>query len=77
MPGVCVGRWLGLPQSLVDDIKWRFRNPIQRKAAYLDAYTHHHPCPSWKEVAGTLRECRLYKPAEDVLNTYVKGNECL
>ena len=64
---------LGLPVSEVDIIKKTYPSPTQRKEAYLDLYIHQHPCPSWVTVATTLRDFRLYKQAEIVENTYVKG----
>ena len=64
---------LGLPQSAVEEIKRSYQSPTQRKEAYLDTYTHQHPCPSWKKVVETLRLCGLDQQADEVENTYVQG----
>ena len=68
-----IGALLGLPQSAVEEIKRSYQSPTQRKEAYLDTYTHQHPCPSWKKVVETLRWCFLYQQADAVENTYVQG----
>ena len=68
-------RWqkLGLPQSVVEEIKRSYQSPTQQKDAYLDTYTHQHPCPSWKKIAEILMDCGLHQQADEVENTYVKG----
>ena len=63
---------LGLPESKVGIIKKNYQSPTQRKEAYLDLYTHHHPCPSWVDIAGTLQGFGLRQQADFVRNTYVK-----
>ena len=68
-----IGKLFGLPKSVVDQIKSSYQSTTQRKDAYLDAYTHHHPCPSWKKVAYVLRLCFLSLLAKEVENTYVQG----
>ena len=67
--------WLGLPKSEVDNIKSSYDSPMQRKEAYLDLYVHQHPCPSWADIAYTLRELGLGQQADFVENTYVKGKQ--
>ena len=64
---------LGLSQSAVEEIKRSYQSPTQLKEAYLDTYTHQHPCPSWKKVVETLRQCYLYQQVNEVENTYVQG----
>ena len=64
---------LGLPESEVDNIKSTYGSPMQRKEAYLDLYVHQHPCPSWENIARTLRRLDLDQQANFVRNTYVKG----
>ena len=71
--GRCIGEWLGLPQSAVEEIKKGYQRPTQRKEAYLDTYTHQHPWPSWKKVAETLWICDLNRQADKVKNIYVQG----
>ena len=68
-----IGDEFGLPKSAVDQIKSSYRSATQRKDAYLDAYTHRHPCPSWKKVAEVLSERSLYQQVKEVENTYLKG----
>ena len=68
-----IGKEFGLPKSVVDQIKSSYQSTTQRKDAYLDAYTHHHPCPSWKKVVEVLRWCRLDQQVKEVENTYLKG----
>ena len=70
---VCIGEEFGLPQSVVEQIKSSYQSTTQRKDAYLDAYTHRHPCPSWRKVVYVLRVCFLHHQAEQVENTYVQG----
>ena len=69
---------LGLPQSEIDRIQKDYQSPTQRKEAYLDLYIHQHPCPTWSQIAGILRNeygCDLPQQAELVENTYVKGTQ--
>ena len=68
-----IGWLVGLPQSALEEIKRSYQSPTQRKDAYLDTYTHQHPCPSWKKVVEALRRCDLYQQADEVENTYVQG----
>ena len=68
-----IGELLGLPQSVLKEIKKSYQSVAKRKEAYLDAYTHHHPCPLWKKISEALRQCRLNQQAEGVKNTYVQG----
>ena len=68
-----IGRMLGLPQSALEEIRSSFQSATERKDAYLDTYSHHHPCPSWREVADVLKPCDLYQEAREVKDTYVKG----
>ena len=68
-----IGDWLGLPQSALQKIKSSFQSATERKDAYLDTYSHHHPCPSWSKVADVLEGCDLDQEAEEVEDTYVKG----
>ena len=70
-----IGDWLDLPQSERDKIKKNYRSPTQRKEAYLDLYVHQHPCPSWRRIAGVLRQFSLVQQADLVENTYVKGTQ--
>ena len=71
--GICIAACLGLPQSVIEEIKSSYQSPTQRKGAYLDVYIHQHPCSSWKKVSETLRKCDLQKQADEVENTYVRG----
>ena len=73
MGDIDVGNWLELPESKVDKIKTIYDSPFQRREAYLDLYATHHPCPSWKHVARSLRKIRLFRQADEVENTYVQG----
>ena len=68
-----IGDMLGLPQSAVKEIRSSFQSATERKDAYLDTYSHHHPCPSWRNVADVLRQCYLDQEAKEVEDTYVKG----
>lgn len=63
----------GLPQSAAEKIKHNFQNMTQRKNAYLDAYSCHHPCPSWTKVVEVLKSCYLDKQAEEVESTCVES----
>ena len=71
--GESVGELLCLPRSALEEIKRSYQSNTKRKEAYLDTYTHHHPCPSWKKISKVLRECELNQLAEEVENTYVQG----
>ena len=68
-----IGELLGLPQSALEEIKKSYQSMAKRKEAYLDAYTHHHPCPSWKVISEVLWKYELYQQAEEVESTYVQG----
>ena len=68
-----IGRWLDLPNSKKSEIKTNYRNPTQRREAYIDAYINDHPCPSWKEVSDVLRKVGLHRQADEVERTYVQG----
>ena len=68
-----IGLLLGLSDSKIVEIQRSFRTASQRKEAYFDAYTHHHPCPSWRKVVEVLQRYDLYQEAGEVENTYVEG----
>ena len=68
-----IGELLGLPQSALKEIKKSYQSLAKRKEAYLDTYTHQHPCPSWKVISELLMECDLNQQAEGVKDTYVQG----
>ena len=70
---ISIGMLLGLPQSAVEEIKRSYQSHTKRLDAYLDTYSHQHPCPSWKKVAKALRRCEAYQLADEVDNTYVQG----
>ena len=64
---------LRLPSSKRDDIRKNYRNPAQRRDAYLDLYATDHPCPSWSDVASALRHAGLLHQSDEVERTYVQG----
>ena len=64
---------LPLPSSKTDDIRRNYRNPTQRRDAYLDLYATDHPCPSWSDVANALDEVNLDDQSDEVERTYVQG----
>ena len=64
---------LRLPFSKTDDIHRNYRNPAQRRDAYLDLYATDHPCPSWSDVARALRYVGLPHQSDEVERTYVQG----
>ena len=68
-----IGNWLELPESKVNEIKISYESPFRRREAYLDLYATHHPCPSWKHVARSLRSIGLFRQADEVKSTYVQG----
>ena len=68
-----IGEYLGLPKSALEEIRRSYQSVTRCKDAYLDTYTHHHPCPSWKNISEVLRECYLHQQADEVENTYVQG----
>ena len=68
-----IANYLGLPRSALEEIRGNYQSTTKRKEAYLDTYTHHHPCPSWKKISVALRQCRLYQHANEVEDTYVQG----
>ena len=68
-----IGEYLGLPQSALKEVKKSYQSNTKRKEAYLDTYTHHHPCPSWKKISEALSACKLNQQAKGVENTYVQG----
>ena len=68
-----IGGLLGLPESAKVEIQRSFQTASQLKEAYLDAYAHHHPCPSWIKVVKVLQRCHLGQQASEVEDTYVQG----
>ena len=64
---------LDLPLSKIAEMKMNYHSPSQRRDAYLDLYATGHPCPSWRQVAETLRHVRLPHQADVVESTYVLG----
>ena len=68
-----IGELLGLPKSALEEIGKSYQSKTKRKDAYLDTYTHRHPCPSWKKISEVLRLCDLDQRADEVENTYVQG----
>ena len=68
-----IGEELGLPESALEKIKKSYQSGIKRKESYLDMYTNHHPCPSWKKISDVLWRYHLYQQAGEVENTYVQG----
>ena len=67
------GLWLFLPRPKIKEVKAIYQSPTQRRDAYLDLYVSDHPYPSWKTVAGVLREVGLHHQADEVERTYVQG----
>ena len=73
-----IGERLGLPQSVLGEIRRNYQSSTKRKDAYLDTYSHRHPCPTWKKISEVLRLCDLYQQADEVENTYVQGmHDCI
>ena len=68
-----IGNWLELPQSKVNKIKISYDSPFRRRETYLELYATHHPCPSWKHVARSLRRIDLVHQADEVKSTYIQG----
>ena len=64
---------LDTPASKRGEFQMTYRNPAQRKEAYLDYYVNNHPTLSWTKVAEVLRICRLPQQATVVENTYIQG----
>ena len=71
--GESIGDLLGLPQPELEEIRRNYQSKTKRKDAYLDTYTHRHPCPSWKKISDVLSLCRLHSQTAEVENTYVQG----
>ena len=67
--------YLDTPYSKIQEFKMNYRNPAQRKEAYLDCYVHNHPAASWTRTAQILRSyiCGLSQQATVVENTYIQG----
>ena len=76
---VDMGNWLDLPQSKVDEINSNrnYLRPSRRREAYFDLYATDHPCPSWKQIAKSLRSIGLSFEADVVESTYLQGIEVL
>ena len=68
-----MGVYLGIPSSKKEEFKMNYKNPAQRKEAYLDYYVHNHPVASWAEIADTLNVYHLPQQAAVVENTYIQG----
>ena len=68
-----LGVFLGTPSSKRQEFSINYKNPAQRKEAYLDYYVHNHPSPSWGEIAFLLRSRDLLEHAAMVERTYIRG----
>ena len=70
-----MGIYLDTPYSKILEFKMNYRNPAQRKEAYLDYYIHNHPAASWTKIAELLRSpiLGLSQQATMVENTYIQG----
>ena len=68
-----IGEYLGLPKSALEEIRRSYQSKTKHKDAYLDTYTHHYPCPTWKKISEVLWWCDLHQQADEVENTYVQG----
>ena len=73
LSGESIRDMLGLPQPELEEIRRSYQSKTKRKDAYLDTYSHHHPCPTWKKISEILRRCLLDQQADEVENTYVQG----
>ena len=68
-----MGDYLDTPSSKKEEFKMNYKNPAQRKEAYLDYYIHNNPLASWTEIANVLDDCALPQQAVMVENTYIQG----
>ena len=65
--------YLCIPSSKKEEFKMNYKNPTQRKEAYLDYYVHNDPLAPWTEIAQILYHCDLPQQAAVVENTYIQG----
>ena len=72
-----IGQLLDLPHSKSKEVKRSYKNPTQKKEAYLDLYLNDYPCPSWRQVAKVLRGVDHPHQADVVESTYVQGTDIL
>ena len=68
-----MGIYLDTPPFKGREFQMNYRNPAQRKEAYLDYYVHNHPTTSWTKIAQALHWYRLPQQADVVENTYIQG----
>ena len=68
-----MGFYLDTPSSKLEEFQVNYRNPAQRKEAYLDYYVRNHPTASWTKAAELLRLLELSKQAGVVESTYIQG----
>ena len=68
-----MGGYLDTPSSKREEFQMNYKNPAQRKEAYLDYYIHNNPFASWTKIAATLNIYRLPQQAAVVENTYIQG----
>ena len=64
---------LNTPFSKRNEFKMNYKNPAQRKEAYLDYYVHNNPLASWTKIADMLNTYNLPQQAAVVENTYIQG----
>jgi hypothetical protein len=64
---------LDTPPSKREEFELNYRNPAQRKEAYLDYYVHNHPILSWTKIAKVLQSHSLHLEAAMIENTYIQG----
>ena len=68
-----MGNYLGIPWSKKAEFQMNYKNPAQKKEAYLDHYIHNNPLASWTQIAQVLYDCDLPQQAAVVENTYIQG----
>ena len=68
--------FLDLLWSTMEEIRKSYQENVKCKEAYLDTYTHHHPCPLWKEISKALRDCNLCEQASKIENTLYVYSTC-
>ena len=68
-----IGDYLNTPSSKAKEFQMNYKNPAQRKEAYLDYYVYNNPLTSWTQIAEVLHSFGLHQQAAVVKNTYIQG----
>ena len=66
-------RWLGIPDSKVNELQKTYPDVTQRQSAIIQLFLEKHPAPSWEIICYGLYLEVEYEALEVLQNKYFKG----